>query len=228
MASYTLAQLRTQVRSLADIENDGHKADSEITTWINQGAQELHDELVAANEDHHTTSVEFTLSSSTGNTYSLPANFQAVRGVDFSESGVWLRVPEFSFAERDRYDEDLYEGTFRLWYVLRFTPLVADADELDDHISEYAVSFAARKARIKEESDTRELDADLLRLRARAMRMFAKRNRGGGRVIADVRRGWSAANDGPWRSDIYTQPESRLRRFRVIQNAVYIVGRGVY
>lgn len=225
MAVYTLAQLRAQVRSIADIENDGHKADSEVTNWINQGAQELHDEIVAANEDHHTTVVEFTLSASTGNTYALPANFHSARGVDYQDGDVWLRVPQFSFAERDSYDEDVYEGTYRLWYVLRFTNLVSDSDELDDLLSEYAVAFAARKARMKEEGETREFEDDLARLRARAMRIFGKRNRGGGRVIADVRGRSDRDRDYSSRVGSNLAPEARTRSFRVFQNAVYVVGR---
>ena len=74
------------------------------------------------------------------------------------------------------------------------------------------------------QSETREFDADLARLKMRAMRMFAKRNRGGGRVIADVR---TRGRDRPWGDDVITAPETRARRYRVFQNAVFVVGRGI-
>jgi hypothetical protein len=224
MAVYTLAQLRAQVRSAADAENDGHKSDSDIATWINQGAQELHDKIVAGNEDYHTTAVEFTLTAATGNTFALPENLQCIRGLDIQDGSRWCKVEEYSFAERNAYDEAYFDGTYRLWYVLRYTNLVADADELDDHLSEYAVSFAARKARMKEEGETREFEADMARLAARAMTMFAKRSRGSRRVIADVRGRGRQADNNLWAESF----DSRLRAYRVFQNAVFVVGRSLF
>lgn len=223
MAVYTLAQLRTQARQLADAENDGHKTDAEFTTWINQGGQALHDIIVRANEDHHLTSVEFTLSSA--NTYTLPDNFYKLRGVDYQDGDRWFKVPVFHFAERDRYDETLYTGTYRLWYVLRYTPLVADADELDDLWSEYVVAYAARKCKMKEESDVSDLDRDIAVLADNARRMVAKRDEGGPRRFSELRRRREEFDDiwGSTRSGV----DSRSRRYRLMQNAIFIAGRSI-
>lgn len=227
MAVYTLAQLRTQAREMADQPLTGNPlvTESELTTYINQAAQDLHDEITRSNEDYHLTAVEFTLTAATGNTYTLPDNFYKLRGLDIQDGGEWRKVKPFNFAERDRYRESDYEATYRLWYLLRFTPLVADADELDDQWSEYVVCLAARKMRGKEETSTADIDGRIAMLRDRIIRMVGKRDSGGPRRIADLRatrtrRRTVWTDDG--NADVYTTSH----RYRVIQNAVYVVTGG--
>jgi hypothetical protein len=212
----TLAQLRTQVRELADQPDtaDPFITDSELLTYINQGGASLHDAIIASNEDYFLTSVEFQLDGT--NTYTLPDTFYKLRGVDYQSGSVWSTVEPFSFAERNRYDsasqvlrqledeplrayrvmqnalfilpENNADGTYRLWYLLQYSPLAEDADELADLWSEYVVTYAVRKCLQKEESSTAEVDASLAMLLQRVTSMTAKRNVGVPRRIAEVRK----------------------------------------
>lgn len=191
---------------------------SELTTYINQGAQDLHDLITASNEDYHLTAVEFTLSAA--NTYTLPDNFYKLRGVDYQDGGDWLHVRPFNFAERNKWRESGYAGTYRLWYLLRFTPLVADADELDDQWSEYVVALATRACKVKEETSTTDVDQRIAMLRQRIVSMVGKRDVGGPRQIADIRRS-RIRSAMPWDSEL--DEYATAHRYRIMQNAIYIV-----
>lgn len=220
MASYTLAQLRQQAREAADQPLTGNPlvTESELTTYLNQAGQTLHDLITRANEDYYLTAVEFTLA--TENTYTLPENFYKLRGVDLQDGDRWLKVHPFNFSERDRYLEESYAGTYRLWYLLRFTPLVTDADELDDQWSEFVVLTAARKMMRKEETDTRQIDEEIGAQHARIVQMVERRDAGGPKQIADVRR----RRVRPlWPDDSTSPIYAPSHRYRLMQGAVYIV-----
>lgn len=223
MAALTLAQLRTQAREAADQPLTGNPlvTQSELTTYINQSAQTLHDLITKSNEDYHLTSAEFTLTDA--NTYTLPDNFYKLRGVDYQDGDEWLKVQPFNFAERDRYFERDYAGTYRIWYLLRYTPLVADADQLDDQWAEFVVLNAARKMLRKEESDTSAIDAEIGALRQRIVSMVEKRDAGGPRRVADLRRRRIRT---AWPEDAGAATTATTHRYRLIQNALYIVTGG--
>ena len=222
--SKTLAQLRTLVRSRADAEGDDHKSDTEITSWINQGAASLHDLKIASMEDYALTSASFTLTSS--NSYSLPATFYNLKGLDLQDGTRYLRVPQFNFAERDRYREDAgYSGTYRIWYNTTFTELSADGDAVEDRDSEYIVAYAARKCLSKEESDTRDVDAEIGMLTQRIQGMRAKRDTSGPRHVAEVRRDWG--DDWQDRDAQYVDL-SVSRAYRLLGSTLIVVSRGIY
>lgn len=221
----TLSQLRTMVRSLADAEGDEHKSDSEITTWLNQGLAALHDLKVQSAEDYALTSTTFTLTTSS-NAYTLPATFYSLKGVDYQDGERWIRVPQFNFAERDRYREDAgFDGTYRLWYNPTVTELSADGDTVEDRDHEYVVAYAARKCLQKEESDTRDVDATLATLTARIVPARGKRDVSGPRHIAEVRR----SRDDDWfDTDYYDVEYVTGRAYRLVGSTLVIVGRGFY
>jgi hypothetical protein len=223
MAALTLAQLRQQAREAADkpLTLNPHVTESELTTYVNQACQSLHDLIIASNEDYHLTAVEFTLSDA--NTFTLPANFYKLRGVDLQDGSDWFKVKPFNFAERDRFRETDFAGTYRLWYLLRFTPLVADADEIDDQWAEFVVLMAARKMLRKEESDTREIDEEIAAKRQQIVSMVEKRDVGGPRRIADLRR---RVLRTAWPEDAGGEGYAVMHRYKLMQNAVYIVTGG--
>lgn len=184
--------------------------ESELTTYVNQGGAALHDLITAANEDYYITAVEFTLS--TTNTYALPLNFYKLRGLDYQSGSRWTTVPAFNFAHRNRYSdtarrrpeyperayrvmqgalfvlpEDDYAGTYRLWYLMKFSELVSDSDELDDLWKEYVVCYAAIQMLQKEEDDCSALLNKLAMLERRVVGMTAKRDLGGPRHVAEAR-----------------------------------------
>lgn len=180
--------------------------ESELTNYINQGGASLHDVITASNEDYYVTALTFTLS--TVNTYALPLNFYKLRGVDYDAGSAWTTVPQFNFAHRNRYSDtrgrysrayrvmqgalyvlpaDDFAGSYRMWYLLKYSQLVSDTDQLDDLWSEYVVCYAAIKCLQKEESDASALLAMLGELKQRAVSMTAKRDLGGPRHVAEVR-----------------------------------------
>jgi hypothetical protein len=110
-----------------------------------------------------------------------------VRGLDFAGGSGWETVSLFNFGERNDinasvirrnrsstaksyrtmgdnliiYPQDAAVGTYQLWYIPRYTPLVADGDVLGNVLDfeEYIVIDAALKCMVKSESDVSALMA---------------------------------------------------------------------
>jgi hypothetical protein len=208
----TLAELITAARQRADMVNSTFIQDAEWTSYINSSYAELYDILVSRFEDYFTAIQNFTIS--TGNTYTLPAALYKIRGIDFSlTSDSWATLRKYNFDERNRVDNSqartlrgnfdrqyrvmgskLYilpegsaTGSYRLWYIPRFTPLVSSTDEASNVLDfeEYIVVDAAIKALIKEESDTQVLMVIKQQLKDRIEAMAANRDTQPER-IADV------------------------------------------
>lgn len=208
----TLTELILAARQRADMVNSTFIPDSEWTSYINASYAELYDILVSRFEDYYSKTTTFTITS--GNSQALPADFYKVRGVDFQLSpGDWASIRKFNFAERNRVDnvtlrtvrgqfdkqyrvmgqnllilpENNAGGTYRLWYIPRFTKLVNGNDQAGDVLDfeEYIVVDAAIKALVKEESDTQVLLLTKQQLKDRIEAMAANRDTEPER-IADV------------------------------------------
>lgn len=210
------------VRSAADAEGDDHKSDSEINTWINQGAEALHKLKISSNEDYALTSTTFTLTTAS-NSYSLPATFYNLKGLDFQDGSRWIRVQQFSFAERDRYRDDAgFDGTYRIWYNPTFTELAADSDTVEDRDHEYIVAYAARQCLIKEESDAGELDATLAKLERDIIGTRSKRDIAGPRHVAEVRRDRSGSRFDVELTDVDL---ASSRAYRLLGSTLIVMSR---
>lgn len=85
--------------------------------------------------------------------------------------------------------------TIRIWYVPRWIPLSAEADTFDGISGwlEWVIADAARKALIKEESDTAAIERELAELRGRIVAMAANRDQTGANRVTDVH-----GQDGAW------------------------------
>lgn len=156
----TLAELRTQIRERTDQTDSTFIEDAELNRFINQSQKELYDLLVSSNEDYYTNDpVSFTVASGS-DTFSLPADFYKLRGVDISLNGnadEFTTVRPFEFGERNRANTSLVRhiygrstvryrlrqnklafvpkdkapGEYRLWYIPRAPDLVNDTDTFD-------------------------------------------------------------------------------------------------
>lgn len=106
----TLLQLRTAVRQRADMVNSQFVSDSELTGYINYSYKELYDLIVDANEDYNLTSS--TLTITTGNTVSLPADFYKFRGLDDLSYGTStpITVLKFNWNERNYGSSPIQDG----------------------------------------------------------------------------------------------------------------------
>lgn len=207
-----LSDLILAARQRADMVNSTFIQDAEWTSYINNSYAELYDLLVSRFEDYYSKTTTFTLTSS--NSQNLPADFYKVRGVDFQLSpGDWATLRKFNFSERNRIDnvtlrtvrgqfdkqyrvmggrllvlpENNAAGTYRLWYIPRYTKLVNPTDDAGDVLDfeEYIIVDAAIKALVKEESDTQVLLLVKQQLKDRIEAMAANRDTEPER-IADV------------------------------------------
>lgn len=223
--SKTVTQLRTMIREAADMENSDFISDSELLTYINHGGQAYHRLKIKSGEDYALTSTEFTLTTAS-NAYSLPATFYNLKGVDYKDGTRWLRVPQFSFAERDKYREDSgFDGTYRIWYNTDWTELTSSSDTVDDRDVEYIVLYAARKCLAKEEGDTRPLDAQLAKLESEVVPRLGKRDLSGPRHVAEVRR---TRHEDWYDHDLYDAELATARAYRLKGSSLIIMIRGLF
>jgi hypothetical protein len=157
----------------------------ELLAMINNSYQELYDLLLEINPDYFTTSADITITTS--GTYTLPATFAELKGLDLLLGGRYQEVKPFSWGERNR-DSLAYmgsylgnvryrlvgntlrieptsnaAGTYRLWYIPALTLLSADADVLDTNMTrrgweQYIVLETARQMLVKEESNPGDME----------------------------------------------------------------------
>jgi hypothetical protein len=108
----TLANLRSEVRRRADMENSSFVTDAEVNSYIVRSGGALHDILTTVYEDYYLTSTTFVLPYvppsgpplSEPNIIPLPSDFLKARGLDYQvETTAWSTVPKFNFAERNRW-----------------------------------------------------------------------------------------------------------------------------
>jgi hypothetical protein len=206
----TLAQLRTQARQRADMVNSEFVSDSELNQYIQDSYAELYDILVGKFEEYYISEpLAFTVASG-ANTYSLPADFYKLRGVDRLLSGSdYVELEPFNFNERNKRSrlrpeyvryrmlgsklyftpEDAAAGSYRLWYVPKATTLSTDASTVDgiNGWEVFVVTDAAIKCLQKEESDVSVLMAQKMELKKRIEEMAANRDAGASGQIADLR-----------------------------------------
>jgi hypothetical protein len=205
----TLAELKTQARERADMENSSFISDSELTSYINQSYADLYGILVTRYEDYFT--IETTSTVTSGNdTITLPTDFFKLRGLDLALDNslnnftVVTRADWNNRNQRDSNNSRLLRGqfnvsyriikdeikltpslsaagTYRLYYIPIYTPLVDDTDTPETSISnqswhEYIIVDAAIKMLEKEESNTKHLERQLMKLEERIERAAANRD----------------------------------------------------
>ena len=175
----TLAELRTRARRLADAVGNNFFTDAEINDYINSGLGELHDILVSKFEDYSVSSVSFSLvkdqASYTFSSISLN-NFYKALGVDLIDGNDTVRVPRYSFQERNTYSENssYYTRTGRknlryningtsitfmpipeevhtikIWYVPHCTKLSSDGATVDNNLALNWEEYAVTLAALK-------------------------------------------------------------------------------
>ena len=210
MATITASDLKLRARQRADMENSEFVTDSELLYYVNNSYAELYDILVAKFEDYYVKNppYEFTLA---GNDYAanLPADFYKLRGLDRQSGSDWYNLRLFQFEQRNdklrgaspyeslRYrvygsqiiisPSDQASGTYKVWYIPKFTPLVSDSDTVDgvNGWEEYIVVDVAIKCLQKEESSTTTLEGMKKSLLVRINSMSANRDAGEPERVTD-------------------------------------------
>lgn len=175
----TLSELRTRARRLADAVGNNFFADAEVDDYINIGLGELHDILVSKFEDYSISSISFSLIADQ-NTYTFSSiglsNFYKALGVDLIDGNDTVRLPRYSFQERNAFSENsayysrsgrknlryTINGTnimftpkpaeaytIKLWYIPQFAKLSADDDSVDNNITSNWEDYAVTMAALK-------------------------------------------------------------------------------
>jgi len=175
----TLLELRTRARRLADAVGNNFFSDGEVDDYINTGLGELHDLLVSKFEDYYVSSATHTLTSGTS-TYSLATigitDFYKILGVDINQGSDTIRVPRFSFPERNMFSSNtsIYTDkgythyrynlngtnlefipipnaaeTIKVWYVPAYTKLTTDGATTDGSLAFNWEEYAVLSAAIK-------------------------------------------------------------------------------
>lgn len=193
----TLAALQTRVRERGEFESTNFVTDAHLVNWINEAYLELWDLVAAAYKDHFYNTASFTL---TGGTevlaqYSLPADFYQMRLLELDPGTSTRRpVPAFALDSKDDVLDigyrllggvlqiepyELAGRNFKLYYVPGPTLLAAGTDSVNAFVvpwEEYLVIVGTIKARVREETDTSDLQAERMRLQARIESMAPSRN----------------------------------------------------
>ncbi len=223
MATVTLLTLRTTIREELGIEQTNEVlTDVELNRRINTSGNKLYNRLVKADQDYFLTSTTFTISS--GNTFTVPAGIYKVRGLDFAIQASldrWLDVPPYAIGFRNQsYDRafrlngasqlmimpsSLAIGSYQLWYVPAFAPMVADTDTIEtiSGFERLIVAEVCAWARNKQELDPSVFLAEVAKLEKEIYQYARERLDVGPRTVRDVRprQGGSLSTDYdyPWR-----------------------------
>lgn len=224
----TLADIKTQARQRADMENSEFISDSELLSYINSSYAELYDLIVSRFEDYYVESTELTITSG-NSTITLPSDFYKLKGLDrkYGSSTEYCTVERFDWKSRNQRNSSVARsslgvsntsyrivkdeirilpeadapGTYRLWYIPTFTRLSDDADTVDgvNGWEEYIVIDAAIKMMQKEESDVSVLAAQKNMIVKRVEDMAQQRDADMPETISDVQSlGWEQGFL-PWR-----------------------------
>lgn len=207
----SLTTLRSRVRTRADMVNSTFVSDAEVTQFINDAAQELH-ELIVQNfgDDYFSPQVHSFTTVAGTEAYNLPTSpaFFKLLGISLQIDGAWRPIRKFAFSAREFYREDtggrpryrLEQSTFRLlpapagvysgklWYVPKLTLLVNGADELEGvhGWEEFVVVSAAIGCVLKEEGDISSLQLAKQEQVQRIQRASARRDPGAPHQVVDV------------------------------------------
>lgn len=201
----TLLQLRDRSKQRANMENSEFVSDSEWNSYINYSISELRDILISkVGNDYFASSTSISLLANQ-DTYALPSDFYKLLWAEIlGNDGYYYKMKRFEVTERNygrsplnyyitdlkyrlRNDSIVFNNqnystanTVRVWYTPVFTALSLDADVLNgfNGWDEFVILKSARKALVKEETPTGELDQELAVMYARLETMGDNRDQG--------------------------------------------------
>lgn len=210
----TAINLIDRARQRADFVSSTFVSDSELLNWCRESYRELHDLMVEAyGEYYFLTLVDLSVFALSTSITSLSPLILKVLRIERNVNNKARQMRRLEF-ESVVLDYDTYAWndetdiqaavingalmvqpipnttqTVRIWYVPDVT-LGATGDTIDVHSErwlEYIVCSLAIKMRIKEESDTVDLERELERLRARIVSVVSPRDQGASQRSIDVR-----------------------------------------
>lgn len=211
--SVTLLQLRTSAKDRANMEKSTLITEPQWNEYINKSKDSLYDLLISAySDEYYVKTPPYTLTTTSGtNSYALPSDFYKCISVTLVSGGDYIPLNKFSYQRRNRdnyypfrriarydyrisgnnilFDPIPYDNaTIELNYIPLATNLAADGDSLlgFNGWEEFIILEVAIKALRKEESDTRDLERDLMRITKRLEEMADSRDIGQPAKIIDT------------------------------------------
>lgn len=210
----TLAELRTQVRQAADIENAVAWTDTQLNQIINDSIADLYMVLVECYEDDYTVPVEITTVAGTPGYDLNPSPGTGIfklRGVEIKINDREYR-PMVRFNLNDRWEYDVHgqgmpvayklfgkegigfypvpDGVYSIitWVVPPPVELSGDSDEYDgvSGYERYVVLDAAIKVGIQEETDVRAMVGERERMLAKIKASASTKDAGRPDVVQDT------------------------------------------
>lgn len=210
----TLLAMRTQIRQRADIVNSLFIVDAELTSYVNASAQALYDLIIQKfGDEYYFTTYAFTTIGGQ-ETYSLPADFYKLLGVDLALNGNnFVTVRPYMLSERNVYRATNYQGTSademryrllgqtlsllpapnvgyagQLLYIPQMTPLVLDTDTLPVIAGweEFVITDCVIKCNQKEETDSSVAERQKAQLIERLENAAENRDAGAPQRVTDV------------------------------------------
>lgn len=195
MANETLAQLRAEAQQRTNQENKTLVSTTEWNRYVNLAISELYDLIVTEHPEYYLATAPFTLTSTNAfDLTTLSSPLYKLRGLDYLPSGAAypVTVLPLNFAERNRFWNQNFAGSYSLWYTPPAPTLVNDSDTLDSILNvwaEFIVLAAAIPAAIKEEaSNVPELGASK-EIQAKRITGAAPGRQGEAQQVADMTQG---------------------------------------
>jgi len=216
----TLLQLRDSAKDRADLTNSTRIDDTQWNEYINKSKDALYDLLLSAyGSDYYANPTPTIVSIINGtDTYSLPSDFYKLNLLEYKiDNNTFKSIKPFSLATKNNTSNNYYYGrlspdfrykihgsklilyplpnsnlTLNLWYTPLATNLVIDSDSLNgfNGWEEYITIDCAIKAARNEETDTVELERDLMRITKRLEEMAENRDMAFPAKIQDTNRNY--------------------------------------
>lgn len=176
----TIGELKTRCRYRADMENTTFVSDTELLSYINEAYAMLYDTLVSVFQNYYSASTTFSVTSAT-NSYSLPADFYKLIGVDQLNGSVYTTIFPYNEMERNStisVTSSIPTATVRMRYIPAPTVFTTDNQTIDGVAGWEAllVTDVAIMMLDKEESDTSTLERRRQREYARVLQMAQNRD----------------------------------------------------
>lgn len=215
MALVTLSDLRTRVRQRANMENSQFVTDAELTIYVNQAIADLRDKMISkVGEDYFADEEIYNLLTGV-ESYALPSDFYKILYVEVKgDDGYYYKMRRFEVSERNFGASPINYYIPDIRYRLRannivftpqnliggrevkmtYVPIPAELSNNSDTLQgyngweTYVIVYAARMALVKEESDTSQLDAELMKLDARMEAMADNRDQSNPSRVWDSQR----------------------------------------
>lgn len=211
MDSAKLSELRTDAKHFANMTGRNFVTDEEWNIYINHAIKDFYNKITTIENDYYLKPA--TLTVSTTDSIALPSDFWKLRAVDAKLGGLWHDIKKFNLKERNvgqtntlylsnsapqfKYrligsnivlrPQPAQNTEIKLWYYPVLSELVNDDDTFDfiNGADDYVSMSAAVKALIKEETDYRPLEQQVMKLESEIFKI-ANRDDSAPEKVTDI------------------------------------------